>query len=253
MLKQFPDLSDLAHAFKTVPIVVDGEIVALDAHGRSKFERLQEYPDNHARLTYVAFDLLYAEGKDLRERPLEERKALLEREIVDDGLVMYSKHVAGSGKALFAQAKKAKLEGVIAKRRASKYVGKRTRDWLKIKAQNEQEFVVGGWTDPKGSRKGFGSLLLGAYERGELHFVGSVGTGFTVKLIGEIAKKLAPLARKTSPFVNEVVANAGIHYVKPELVAMVRFTEWTRDRYLRHPAFLGLRVDKAAKAVGFEG
>ena len=251
LLKQFPDVADLANAFKTIPIVVDGEIVALDNEGRSNFELLQGYPDNHAQLTFVAFDLLYANGRDLRKNPLEERKAILEKQIVDDSLVMYSKHVIGTGKALFEQAKKAQLEGIVAKKRASLYYSRRTHDWLKIKAINEQEFVVGGWTDPKGSRKGFGSLLLGAYKGKEFRFVGSVGTGFSTKLLAEIAKKLAPLARTTSPFVNEVVANSGIHYVKPELVAVVQFAEWTRDNYLRHPAFLGFRNDKAAKEVTF--
>jgi bifunctional non-homologous end joining protein LigD len=109
--------------------------------------------------------------------------------------------------------------------------------------------VIGGWTDPRGSRKGFGSLLLGVYEGKELRFVGNVGTGFSVKRIGEIMKQLKPLARETSPFANKVIANAPAHYVKPQLVAEVRFTEWTRDNILRQPAFLGLRVDKAAKDV----
>ncbi len=252
LLAQFPDLADLAHAFKRVPIVVDGEIVSLDEKGRSDFSRLQEYPDNHAALTFVAFDLLYADGRDLRKTPLEERKALLEKIIADDGIVLYSKHVIGKGKALFAQAKKNHLEGIMGKKRGSSYYERRTRDWVKIKAQLNEEFVIGGWTDPRGSRTGFGALLLGAYKGKELHFVGSVGTGFSAKRIGDIMRKLERLPRATSPFVNEVEANAGIHWVKPELVAEVRFTEWTRDRRLRQPAFLGLRTDKPAKSVGFE-
>ena len=117
------------------------------------------------------------------------------------------------------------------------YYERRTRDWVKIKAQLDQEFVIGGWTDPRGSRKGFGALLLGAYDGKKLRFVGSVGTGFTTRRITEIIAKLAPLARATSPFVNEVEASSGVHWVKPELVAAVRFTEWTRDEHLRHPAF----------------
>jgi bifunctional non-homologous end joining protein LigD len=169
--------------------------------------------------------------------------------IADDQLVLYSKHVVGKGKALFAQAKRNHLEGIIGKKRASTYQGRRTRDWVKIKAQLEQEFVIGGWTDPRGSRKGFGSLLLGVYEGKDLRFVGNVGTGFSVKRIGEIMKQLKPLARETSPFANKVIANAPVHYVQPQLVAEVRFTEWTRDNILRQPAFLGLRIDKAAKDV----
>ena len=115
---------------------------------------------------------------------------------------------------------------------------------MKIKAQLEQEFVVGGWTDPRGSRKGFGALLLGVHEGKELRYVGAVGTGFSVKRIDEIMKQLKALARATSPFANQVVANAPVHYVKPELVAEVRFTEWTRDNVLRQPAYLGLRRQK---------
>jgi bifunctional non-homologous end joining protein LigD len=252
LLGQFPDLADLAHAFKRVPIVVDGEICSLDAKGRSSFTRLQEYPDNHAALTFVAFDVLYADGRDVRKVPLEERKALLETLIADDSIVLYSKHVVGKGKALFAQAKKNQLEGIMGKKRASLYYERRTRDWVKIKAQLNEEFVVGGWTDPRGSRKGFGALLLGAYKGKELHFVGSVGTGFSGKRIDDIMRKLDKLPRATSPFVNDVEANAGIHWVKPELVAEVRFTEWTRDLRLRQPAFLGLRTDKPAKTVTFE-
>jgi len=252
LLGQFPDLADLARAFKRVPIVVDGEIVSLDSKGRSDFSRLQEYGEKGGRLTYVAFDLLYANGRDLRKTPLEERKAALEDIIADDTVVMYSKHVVGKGKALYAQAKKNHLEGIIGKKRASLYYERRTRDWVKIKAQLNEEFVVGGWTDPRGSRKGFGSLLLGAYKGKELHFVGSVGTGFSAKRIGEIMRELEKRARVTSPFAGEVEANAGIHWVKPELVAEVRFTEWTRDLRLRQPAFLGLRTDKPAKTVTFE-
>ena len=252
LLKQFPAMEGLADAFESVPIMVDGEIVSLDSKGRSDFQRLQEYAQQGHDLTYAAFDLMYADGRDQRKVPLEERKALLERLIRDDELVLYSKHVTAKGKALFEQAKRNQLEGIIGKKRESVYIERRTRDWVKIKAQLEQEFVIGGWTDPRGSRKGFGSLLLGAYEGKNLRFVGSVGTGFSVKLIGEIVKKLERLSRATSPFSNEVIANAPTHWVKPELVGEVRFTEWTRDGYLRQPAFLGLRVDKEARDVVIE-
>ncbi len=252
LLKQFPDMAGLADAFESVPIVVDGEVVSLDSKGRSDFQRLQEYAQQGHDLTYSAFDLIYADGRDQRKVPLEERKTLLERLIRDDESVLYSKHVVGKGKALFEQAKRNNLEGIIGKKRESVYVERRTRDWVKIKAQLEQEFVIGGWTDPRGSRKGFGSLLLGAYEGKNLRFVGSVGTGFSVKLIGEIMKKLERLSRATSPFSNDVVANAPKHWVKPELIAQVRFAEWTRERYLRQPAFLGLRADKDPREVVIE-
>ncbi len=249
MLRRFPDLKDLAGAFASVPIVVDGEICSLDAKGRSSFQRLQEAMRKPVGLTYVAFDLLYADGADLRSKPLEERKALLERMIRDDGLVLYSGHVLERGKALFASARKSKLEGIIGKKRSSTYQERRSRDWVKIKTGYEQEFVVGGWTEPKGSRKGFGALLLGVYQGKSLRFVGSVGTGFSTKLLAELHERLRKLERKSSPFSNEVIANSPAHWVKPELVVEARFSEWTRDGYLRQPAYLGLRPDKAASEV----
>ncbi len=249
MLRRFPDLKDLAASFASVPIVVDGEICSLDAKGRSSFQRLQEAMRKPVGLTYVAFDLLYADGADLRSKPLEERKALLERMIRDDGLALYSGHVLEKGKALYASARKNKLEGIIGKKRTSTYQERRSRDWVKIKTGYEQEFVVGGWTEPKGSRKGFGALLLGVYQGKSLRFVGSVGTGFSTKLLAELYERLRKLERKSSPFSNEVIANSPAHWVKPELVVEARFSEWTRDGYLRQPAYLGLRPDKTATEV----
>jgi bifunctional non-homologous end joining protein LigD len=249
MLRRFPGLSELARAFESVPIVVDGEIVSLDAEGRSAFQRLQESQKRPAGLTFVAFDLLYADGKDLRSQPLEERKALLERLIRNDDLVLYSKHVVERGKDLYDIARRRQLEGIIGKLRTSKYQERRSRDWVKIKTSLEQEFVVGGWTEPKGSRKGFGALLIGVYEKKSLRYVGSVGTGFSTKVLADLYDRLRKLERKTSPFVNAVDANAPVHWCTAELVVQVRFTEWTRDMYLRHPAYLGLRLDKDAADV----
>ncbi|HZV76770.1 MAG TPA: non-homologous end-joining DNA ligase [Candidatus Babeliales bacterium] len=249
MLRRFPDLKELAGAFASVPVVVDGEIVSLDAKGKSEFQRLQESQKKPAGLTYAVFDLLYADGTDLRSRPLEERKALLERLIRDDSLVLYSKHVIGQGKALFDVARKKDLEGIIGKKRDSTYQERRSRDWVKIKTGYEQEFVVGGWTEPQGSRKGFGALLLGVYEGKSLQYVGSVGTGFSTKVLQQLYERLRQLERKTTPFANKVDANAPAHWASPELVVDVRFSEWTRDRYLRQPAYLGLRPDKSANDV----
>ena len=248
LLKKFPQLGELANAWNTLPIVVDGEIVSLDAQGRSSFQRLQQAMSAaRTSLTFAAFDLLYADGKDLRKTPLEERKARLERAIVDDDLVLYSKHVVGKGCALFAQAEKKQLEGIIGKRRDSLYVERRTRDWVKIKAQLVQECVIGGFTEPRGSRTGFGALLLGLYHGKDLYYVGHVGTGFNTKLLQSLTADLKKIERKTSPFKNAVAANTKAHWVEPKLVAQIRFTEWTRDGYLRQPAFLGLRLDKKPK------
>jgi bifunctional non-homologous end joining protein LigD len=249
MLRRFPELKELAGAFASVPVVVDGEIVSLDAEGRSEFQRLQESQKKPAGLTYAVFDLLYADGTDLRSKPLEERKALLERLIRDDQLVLYSKHIVGNGKALYEVARKQRLEGIIGKKRDSTYQERRSRDWVKIKTGYEQEFVVGGWTEPKGSRRGFGALLLGVYQKKSLRYVGAVGTGFTAKMLRELHERLREIERKTSPFVNDVDANAPTHWASPELVVQVRFAEWTRDGYLRQPAYLGARPDKAARDV----
>lgn len=253
LLARFPQLAGLADAFESVPIVVDGEVVSLDSKGRSSFQRLQEAQKKPGTaLTYVAFDVLYADGRDVRKEPLEERKALLERLIADDDLVLYSKHVLGKGTALFAQAQKNGLEGIVGKIRTSVYQERRTRDWVKIKAQLEQEFVVGGYTAPRGSRSGFGSLLLGAYDGKKLRYVGHVGTGFSHKVLAELQARLKKIERKTSPFDTPVETNMDATWVKPELVVQVRFTEWTRDGYLRHPAYLGLRPDKDAREVTLE-
>lgn len=258
-LKQFPELEELASAWNSAPIIVDGEIVSLDEKGRSSFQRLQGSFNRHrpsARstsvegypLTFIAFDLLYADGKDLRKTPLEERKALLERMIADTGLVLYSKHVIGRGCSLFAQAEKQDLEGIIAKHRGSLYEERRSKEWLKIKAQRIEECVIGGFTEPRGSRKGFGSLLLGLYDKkGTLHYVGHAGTGFSGKMLDDLYKRFKAIEQKKSPFAEPVKANSPAHFTKPEYVAQIRFTEWTRDGLMRHPAFLGLRTDKDPK------
>jgi bifunctional non-homologous end joining protein LigD len=257
-LKQFPELEELRNAWTTLPVVIDGEIVSLDKRGRSSFQRLQgsfnrnrpsarspeakQYP-----LTYAAFDVLYADGKDLRRTPLEQRKAILERIISEPDLVLYSKHVIGGGRAFFEAAQKQQLEGIIGKLRESTYHERRTRDWVKIKAQLMQECVIGGFTEPRGSRKGFGALLLGLYQGRKLYYVGHVGTGFDTKTLAAMTAQLKKIERKTSPFVNDVASNTKAHWVEPKLVAQVRFTEWTRDGVMRQPAFLGLRTDKNPK------
>lgn len=248
-LGKFPEMEALKNAWTTLPIVVDGEIVSLDAQGRSSFQRLQEsLSGGGTPLTFAAFDLLYADGKDLRKLPVEERKSMLERSIADPELVLYSKDVKGKGCALFAQAQNNRLEGIIGKRLGSTYEQKRTRDWVKIKAQLMQECVIGGFTEPRGSRKGFGSLLLGLYDGKKFTYVGHAGTGFNTKLLASLTADLKKIERKESPFANKVDANTKPHWVKPQMVAEIRFTEWTRDGYMRQPAFMGLRLDKDPKA-----
>lgn len=257
LLKRFKELGSMGAAFRSLPVLVDGEICALDKHGRSSFQALQQVDMNvggkgRPPLTYVAFDLLYADGRDLRDEPLEARKNVLEGLIADHGLVMYSKHIVGKGKAFFGLVRRRGLEGMIAKRRDSRYEAKRSREWLKIKAHLEQELVIGGWTDPQRTRVGFGSLLLGAYSakngKKRLEYAGNVGTGFTESMLRRLHAALEKMTRSTSPFAEGDVLR-GAHYVEPKLVAQIRFAEWTRDGLVRQAAFLGMRTDKSAKDV----
>jgi bifunctional non-homologous end joining protein LigD len=258
LLHQFPEMKELPHAFRSIPVVVDGELCVLDDEGRPDFQALQSRlkppPRGLTRskpspVTYVVFDLIYADGRDLREQPCEERKRLLESIIVPGRNVLFSKHIIGKGTELFAFAQKRGLEGIIGKVRASPYRSTRSREWVKIKAKQRQEFVIGGWTEPRGSRKGFGSLLVGYYEGGKLKYAGHVGTGFNETLLRDLMARLKPLERKTSPFVDTPKTNTTAHWVKPELVAEVAFAEWTRDGILRQPVFMGLRIDKDPKSV----
>ena len=254
--KKFPELGALADAFGERPIVVDGEIVVLDAQGRPSFSALQERLDRFGRtapkkapITFVAFDLLYGNGRDLRKEPLEKRKAALEAILTGRGPVMFSKHVIGTGAKLFALAHERGLEGIVGKRRDSTYQERRSRDWLKVKNIARQELAIGGWTEARGSRKHFGALLVGYYEGEDFVYAGSVGTGFDEKKLSAIAAKLASLERKTCPFVQKPKTDAPAHWVTPTLVAEVGFTEWTRDGQLRHPVFVALRSDKEARAI----
>jgi len=227
--------------------VFDGELVALDARGRSRFQLLQNAERNQTHLLYCVFDLLYLDGKDLRDWPLLKRKATLEAVLPNSKLLLYSTHVAGDGIKAFKTAARAGEEGVIAKRAASRYEsGKRTRDWLKVKASQEQEVVIVGFTAPKGQRRFFGALLLAVRDGKTWKYAGRVGAGFTHASLGELHDKLVPLITDTKPITEKVPNLAGTTWVKPKLVAQIKFTEWTAGGEMRHPVFLGLRTDKKA-------
>ncbi len=237
--------------------MLDGEVVALLPNGVSSFQALQNVlsESEKSRITYYAFDLLYLEGYDLRNVPLRERKALLAellRTLPPGGSVRYSDHFAGDGAAFQSQACGHGLEGIVSKRADGRYRSGRGRDWQKIKCLKRQEFVVVGFTEPSGGRKGLGALLLGLYEKkGELTFAGRVGTGFTEKTLRDLRKRLEALEQDDSPLRDAPrgAAARGVHWVKPELVAEVAFTEWTQDGQLRHPSFMGLREDKRPAEV----
>jgi DNA ligase D-like protein (predicted ligase) len=227
--------------------VIDGEVVAF-AGSQTSFAALQQRGERPVRIYYYVFDLLYHEGHDVMGLPLRERKALLRKALVFDGPIRLTPHRNRDGEALFGEACRKGWEGLIAKRADSPYVHGRSREWLKFKCGFEQELVIGGFTAPRGSRTEFGALLVGYYERGRLRYAGKVGTGFTQATLKELGARLAELRAGESPF-GEPVRERSVTWVRPELVAQVGFSEWTRDGRLRHPRFLGLREDKAAEEV----
>lgn len=263
---KFPEVVTALEDLKARDAVIDGEIVALDAEGRSSFQLLQAYDLGEKRppIFFYAFDLLRLDGADLRENALVERKARLEGLLKNvSGMVRYSGSLGDDARALLPKIRKLGLEGLIGKRRDSVYeAGRRSGAWVKLKVLQEQEMVIGGYTDPTGTRPHFGALLLGYYEDGELRFAGKVGTGFNAKVLKMMYSRLSEIASKTCPFANLPEKKRGrygqnltpaelkrCHWVQPELVCQVKFSEWTRDGKLRQPVFLGLRADKPAEEV----
>src|SRR4051812_10341811 len=261
--RQFPEIAAALEEWgrtRKEPLVLDGEIVALDAKGQpAGFQQLQGRIHlsagegaGGARTALIAFDVLKDGRTDYRDRPLTERRAALERIFGRTGspMLRISDQVRGDGRALFKQAMDQGWEGLIAKHAASLYKpGKRSPEWRKLKILHEQEFVIGGWTEPRETRAYFGALLLGVYERPatspqSLVYCGHTGTGFNEKELARVMKLLKPLEIKTSPFSAKVKTNQRPHWVRPDLVAQIKFTEWTADGKLRHPVYLGLRDDK---------
>lgn len=237
-------------------LLVDGEVVAFDGN-QTSFARLQRRmqiadPDRARRtgvaVHYYLFDVLYADGYDLTRLPLRQRKAVLRRALRFTDPLRYTAHRNEQGERYLRQACRAGWEGLIAKRADAPYRPGRSRDWLKFKCGHEQEFVIGGFTDPAGSRTGFGALLIGYHERGRLRYAGKVGTGYDRDTLRRLRERLDRRETGAAPFVAPP-RGRGIHWVRPELVAEVGFSEWTDGGMLRHPRFLGLRRDKSPDQV----
>jgi len=240
----------VAGALARLPLgnfTLDGELVAFDGNDFLGFGALQEHGST-VDVVYAIFDVLHLRGRDTRGLPLNERKQLL------GGLVVTGPHLhpvealSGDPAALLSSACAHGWEGLVAKRPDGIYEAGRSADWCKLKCTASQELVVGGWTEPHGTRSGFGALLVGYYEGDRLRYAGKVGTGFSVDTITALSGRLSRLARHDSPFADRV-AERGVHWVEPALVANVAFTEWTRDGRLRHPRFEGLRADKDPATV----
>ena len=246
----------VSDAFKQLKLkaVFDGEIVAVDERGLAVFQSLQNWQNTPGRLQYFIFDILWLDGYDLTSIPLVERKRILKEVLpADDEVVKYSDHVVKSGKEFFEAAVAQGLEGIIAKKANSIYqVNKRTDSWVKIKVNLRQEVIIAGFTQPRNSRKFFGSLLLGLYEGDELVYVGHTGSGFNTKSLEQIYHKLQPLVTNECPFKKCPKGNMPVTWVKPKLVCEIKFAEWTKGKIARQPIFMGLRVDKKAKDVTFE-
>jgi DNA ligase D-like protein (predicted ligase) len=223
--------------------VIDGEAVTF-VGGRDRFGG-----GEGGELLYYAFDVLFADGRDVRSLGLEERRARLEDLVRWRDPLRLTEQLTGDGAALLAQACEDGWEGLIAKRLGTSYVSTRSRDWLKLKCTRAQELVIGGFTAPRGSRTDLGALLVGHFDGDGLRYAGKVGTGFTRGTLRELSERLAPLVRATSPFAPGKGIPRAATWVEPELVAQIAFMEWTADGRLRHPSFLGLRFDKAAREV----
>ena len=259
---RYPELAGMAAALGGHSAVLDGEVVAIDDRGRPSFQLLQQRmhvasaADARRRMSevpvaWLGFDLLSLDGTPTVELPYAERRRLLEGlELKAPSWQVPPSH-AGDGPSVLEASRTAGLEGVVAKKLDSRYEpGRRSRCWLKLKNHRRQEFVVGGWLAGEGSRADrFGSLMVGVYEGGALHYAGNVGTGFTEQKLKELSTTLAGLRRDTSPFVDTPRLPGRMVFVEPELVAEVEYTEWTSDGRLRHPSFKGLREDKDPRTV----
>ncbi|MEX2534924.1 MAG: DNA ligase D [Trueperaceae bacterium] len=253
---RFPEIANLLQNLPVKQALLDGEMVAFAGDGSTSFRRLQESlsDENTGHLVYQAFDLLHLDGFDLAATPQLERKAALAGLLAAAGFVgssniRYTDHLGSKGQEFYEQACSLGLEGIISKRGDARYAGGRSKQWLKVKCTRQAELLVGGYSDPAGSRSGFGALLLGAYDHdGVLVYAGKVGTGFSERQLQQLHARLRELELDESPF-EPAPPKRGVHWVRPELVVEVEFTEWTRDGSLRHPTFRGLREDREPEEI----
>jgi bifunctional non-homologous end joining protein LigD len=254
----YPEVVRALAALAARSLIVDGEVVAFDANDETSFTRLQQRLGVRAPssglisafpVVYCVFDALDLDGEDLRGLQLSERRARLTGVVRPAAALRVSEAWQGDSQRRFGDACPAGWEGLIAKRADAPYQVGRSRDWLKLKCVWEQELVIGGYTDPGGSRTDFGALLVGYYDDGRLRYAGKVGTGYTAATLASLGPRLRALETAESPFVDARPVPRGAHWTKPELVAQIAFAEWTRDGRLRQPRFLGLRDDKGPKEV----
>ena len=246
---RYPEIATALGAEPRERFAIDGEVVAFEG-AQTSFARLAQRGHRRVRVFLYVFDVLWLDGCDVRPLPLSARKRLLRSELTFADGVRLTPHRNGAGEAMFAEACRKGWEGVIAKRASSPYADRRSRDWLKFKCEQGQELVVGGYTAPQGARTEFGALLLGHYDGDALRYAGKVGTGFDQATLRDLGARLRALERPDPPFADAAsIRERGVTWVEPELVAQIGFTEWTGAGRLRHPRFLGLREDKAAREV----
>jgi bifunctional non-homologous end joining protein LigD len=246
---RYPHIASAIAALPRNTLLLDGEVVVMDPGNVSRFELLQQ---GRSLPRYVVFDCLYEDGLDLRKTPLIMRRQRLEQTIQASGPLLLSTVLGTDGIRAFQAAARRGLEGIVGKNLSSAYVERRSTEWLKVKTHREQEFVIGGYTPPAGSRQYFGALLLGVYSGSRLQYVGKVGAGFNQEILASLHRKFQRLIRRRSPFSAEV-RERDATFLSPRLVAQVSFTEWTADGKLRHPVYLGLRDDKKPTDVFREG
>jgi bifunctional non-homologous end joining protein LigD len=234
--------SPIAAAIAQLPsrtLLLDGEAVVFDRKRVSRFQLVQQGGES----MFAVFDCLYDDGRDLRKEPLSARRTAMEKAVDGAKVLFASRRLAKNGLAAFQQAVKHGFEGIVAKEEASPYVEGRSKKWVKVKIHQEDEFVIGGFSAPAGSRKHIGALLLGVYEDSKLSYVGKVGTGFSASTLADLSRKFQPLIRAQSPFADPP-RERDVTWLAPRLIAQIAFQEWTADRKLRQPVFLGLRDDK---------